>query len=240
MEKYETTRIVRTHECGAGLRLNPESILNWIGDIAEEHAARLGFGYDAGVEHGLAWVELKLSIDIRRMPSWKEEVIVETATWPAGAVVAPRYFKLKDAEGETIVEIQTEWVLIDVQKRRPVALQKHLPFFSGKNADAPDTRNMNDIPGIATPNPVASYKAERHTIDFNRHVNNSYYLLWSLDAMPEDLAGQNISSIRIDFKKEAVYGDLVDIHADHSGQCSIFSLFREETELARVMITRAG
>lgn len=237
MEKYETTRIVRTHECDSTLRMTPASLLNWAGDIAEEHAALLGFGYDAGIEHGLAWVELKLSIGILRMPSWKEEITIETGTWAAGAVVAPRYFKLKDTSGNSIINIQTEWALIDIQKRRPVALHKHLPFFAAKHVQDPDMEHPQDIPDIEQTGHTASYRAERHTIDFNRHVNNSYYLLWALDSLPESLASKNISSIRIDFKKEAVYGDLVDIRADHSEHHSLFSLSRDQTELARVMLS---
>lgn len=239
MNKYERTQIVRTYECDANLRLKPESILHWVQDIAEEHAATLEFGYDMCMRNGLAWVEVKLLVQIRRMPSWKEQITVRTWTYPQSAVIAGREFDMLDSDGNTIIEVSTQWVLIDIQKRRPVALKKHLSFFTEQQEEQTTPLQMEDIPAVEMDQPIATYRAEYHTVDFNHHVNNGFYLLWALDALPGDCQSRDIKTIRIDFKKESMPMDVIDIYAESSEACSVFTLSSDNTERARVSLAWA-
>lgn len=236
MSRHQRTQTVRTYECDAALFMRPECILHWIQDIAEEHASTLGFGYDMCDREGLAWVEVRLLIDIHRVPAWKEKVTVSTWSYPVSPVIAGREFDLRDAEGNVLAEIATQWVIIDVARRRPVALRKHLGYFAGDPGDLPPIQQrLGSLPPVKSDFPAARYAALPHTVDFNRHVNNSFYLLWALDT-PGACESRALREIRIDFLKESMPGDEIDVHVIRSGREELFSLTCSGTERARVRL----
>lgn len=238
MSRHQRTQTVRTYECDAALRMRPEVILHWIQDIAEEHASTLGFGYDMCAREGLAWVEVRLLIDICRMPEWKEEITVSTWSYPVSPVIAGREFDLRDAEGNVLAQIATQWVLIDVKRRRPVALRKHLGYFAGDPGEIPAIQQRLDGLAPVPPDaPAARFTALPHTVDFNRHVNNSFYLLWALDTLGSSDA-LALREIRIDFLKESMPGDEIDVHVAHAGRDELFSLTGSDGERARVRLIR--
>lgn len=237
MEKYSSQEIARTYECGPDCLLKPDILLHWIQEIAEEHASSLEFGSAFCMEKNLAWVEIRLSMKITRMPGWRENVNITTWTYPSSPLIAYRDFLINDADGNTIAEISSQWVLIDATTRRPVALKKLITDFPAIDATplVPSEKEM-PFPGYIEMGRI--FTAERHDVDFNHHVNNSIYLVWALNSLPEEWGrGKTLKGAEIAFKKETLPGEEVASWIELDETHSYHSLRVNDEERARLCLT---
>ncbi len=172
---------------------------------AGEHAAMLGVGMEALRKEGRAWMLAQFGLRMVRWPEAGEEV--EVRTWPsrrtAGAR-AWREFELLDGAGRLVAEAASVWLIVDLQRRRPVRLPRflhELPF------PARDTA----IEFVALPAPPpppsrsASWRVEPAHLDINEHVNNVTWIEWA-----EEAAGwARPAQLQADYIGEATLGDTV-------------------------------
>ena len=186
-EIYSVQATVRTYESGADGLMKPETVLHWFQEIAEAHASCLGFGYDFVTSRSLAWVEVRLDASVNRLPRWKETVELRTWTAQETPLLARRNLEIRDAQGNCIVAASCLWAVIDIRRRRPVPLNRHISGL---------------LPSIR------EWTAERRDTDFNRHINNAAYLVWALDSLPDSwLENHQLTGIHLHFRKETHAGD---------------------------------
>ena len=186
MERYSRLETARTYDCGPDCLLKPDILLHWIQEIAEEHASILGFGSAFCMEKNLAWVEVRLNIHITRLPKWREQVKITTWTYPHSPLIAYRDFLVEDLEGKELAKISSHWVLIDASKRRPVALKKLIEDFPLMDGVQPLVESKEYPFPENSLSPSRTFTADRHYVDFNRHVNNAVYLIWAMDTLSSD------------------------------------------------------
>lgn len=227
---------VRSHDCDAWGILSPVALLHWIQDTAEDHASALGFGYDFCASRQLAWVERRLSITIHQLPRWKDECMAQTWTFPHSPLVAIRNFSLTAPSGELLIEASCEWVIIDINRRRPIALKQHIDSF-------PDSEGtiISPFPSpaeVAEDSVSRSFLAEWSDVDFNGHVNNSVYLRWAIDSLPSDWHKSQLSHIAMSFRHECHLGDAITSVTNFSDTSAIVSLQCNGELRAQVNLTR--
>ncbi|WP_416993063.1 acyl-[acyl-carrier-protein] thioesterase, partial [Akkermansia sp.] len=175
---FSTQASVRSYESGPDGLMKPETVLHWLQEIAEAHASTLGFGYDFVMSRGLAWVEVRLDMAIRRRPAWKETVELRTCTAQASPLQARRNLEVRDAEGNGIIEASCLWAVIDIRRRRPVPLNKYITQFPEAPCDEIVSAVRLDMKNLQPE--IREWTAERRDMDFNRHINNAAYLVWAL------------------------------------------------------------
>ncbi len=206
IEFFNTLHTVHTYECGVDKCLKPECILHWFQEVAESHAEQLGFGYHFVMEKQLAWVETRLDVAIHRMPTWNSPVGIKTWTAPESALLARRNMDVCDEAGQPLITATALWAMIDLNRRRPVPLKKHITDWP----DTPCPESVSpisvDIAGLIPL--MRSWTAERRDMDFNRHINNSAYLIWAFEALPDEwLLQRRLTALHVHFKKESHAGD---------------------------------
>lgn len=205
-EIYSVQAVVHTYECGADGFMKPETALHWFQEIAEAHASSLGFGYDFVTSRGLAWVEIRLDAAIERLPRWKETVELRTWTAQETPLLARRNLEIRDAGRNSIVTASSLWAVIDVRRRRPVPLNRHIETFPNTPCEetvAPVSMNTTGL--LPT---IREWTAERRDTDFNRHINNTAYLIWAVESLPDSwLKNHRLTGIHLHFKKETHAGD---------------------------------
>lgn len=203
---YSAQATVRSYESGADGLMKPETILHWFQEIAEAHASALGFGYDFMMSRGVAWVEVRLDAALLRRPKWKETVELRTWTAQETPLLARRNLEVRDAQGACIITASCLWALIDVRRRRPVPLNKHIDSFPDtpcKETAAPFSPDMSEL----LPK-IREWTAERRDTDFNRHINNAAYLVWSLESLADSWEGKHeLTGMHLHFKKETHAGE---------------------------------
>ncbi len=236
--KYQKTYVVRSYEadCHGVLRLL--SLMNILQDIATENADALGLGFVECQKLNLAWVGSNYLLHIERMPKINETFTV--TSWPAEAKLwgAVRDFVVTDANGEIIIKASSQWVLIDYVRRRPVMLKKYFPDYVALNERALAT-DFAKMPEIIGEGELHSYKVRFDDIDVNQHVNNAVYPLWASESVHHDYRMTHIpQELEITFKKEALYGETVEVLTQHEGDESRHSIrdktTQEELALCRI------
>ena len=60
--------------------VKPSVLMQFFQEVASNHAASLGAGYDALILRELFWALSRLTVEITRIPKWGETILIET--WP--------------------------------------------------------------------------------------------------------------------------------------------------------------
>ncbi len=203
---------VAAYECLTGLHASLPAITNQLQEIAGLHADALGVGIQALQAEGFTWMLGRLALRLHRLPAWKETVQLDT--WPSGVrgrLMAERQFRLRTAEGETLLEASSEWLYVDMQAQRLVRQPEKVFALAH-----PETQNFGlcaeKFPTLPETAPLAeaTFVVRRSEIDTNHHVNNVHYTEWMLETLPEDAYFHRMPTAwDIEFKQAARLGDTV-------------------------------
>jgi len=237
--KYSKKYLIRTYECDKNSDLRLVTLMNIFQDMADSQATLLGLGLEFCLHNGMAWVGSNYHLQITRMPKLHEEVTV--TTWPAvekklGAI---RDFLVTDSSGNDIIRASSQWILIDVSKKRPISLHDNLPQYRVvEDRVMPEDFNsrLNDI---TKEDYRLSFNVRFDDIDINHHVNNAIYPLWASEAVPTDFRqNKHIAELEIAFKKEGLYGEKVDVITQIDGNETLHRILAtsDGRELSRVRI----
>lgn len=236
--------IVRSFETGPGGRASLQAICNYLQEAAGNHATELGVAIDQLVEKNLTWVVARLRVEMEDYPAWRDEIVVET--WPSGAdrLYATREFLVRSASGREIARATSAWLLIDLERRRPVRMPEfitsiELPRRERAVADMPD--RLPDSAGDHTGEPSTHEIAVRYSdLDMNGHVNNVTFAEWSLESVPVALRETHVvRALDLHFRAEARYGDTAvvrtqPLNANSGGSYSFLHVITNgDRELAR-------
>ena len=238
IKKYSGTYNIRSYECDRNNNLRILTLMNIFQDVADSHASQLGIGMEHCLKHGLAWVGSNYHIKIDRMPAWHEKITV--TSWPAAEkkIGAVRDFEVRDEKQNIIISASSQWVLIDFARKRPVALRENMPDYQVINERALNT----DFPKIGIPerpDVVRHFEVRYDDIDVNRHVNNAVYPLWATESTENDFRlTHQPQEIEIAFKKETLYGEIIEVVSQIDDNISIHGLTAkdDDREVARLRI----
>ena len=163
------------------LRLKKSVLLYLAQEVAADHAAQLGTGWEKLNQKNLFWAVIRHKVQITRLPVSGETITVETWPLPATRVAYPRATIAYDAEGKELFRTMALWVLMDTKTRAMI-----LPGKSG--VDVPGiVRGLEaDMPGSIVPKPLAhtcTHTVGYALLDRNGHMNNTRYLDWLDDLL---------------------------------------------------------
>ncbi len=207
------TWTVRSYECAPDGKITIANICNYLQEAASINAEHLGFSKSNFDDENLnvTWVMTRMRVKVTRRPSWNEAVKVFTFPRPARRIVAWRDFIIYGEDGEEIGRASTEWMMIDMTSRRPVAI----PAFVTERANHELEPVFSEPLGFKLPpdtfegaSNAYSITAAPSDIDLNGHVNNVRYITWLFDAMktmPEAV------DMEIAFKGEVLVGTTVKV-----------------------------
>lgn len=199
-------------------RLRAASFMELAQEIAGIDVGRTGMSdKDLSPINGV-WVLAKMHIHFNRIPRRFEEM--DLSTWHRGQEGAKfiRDYEMRDAEGNAAVQSTSSWIIIDIDDRRILRGDTLKPFIK-EDAAIREYAIEEYCPKITFPSDAEIISSTTHKvcysdIDYNRHTNNTKYILWSLDALPSEITtGSNISDIIINFNREAQLGEEVSIIA---------------------------
>ena len=230
--------MVKSYEADAHGFLRIVTLMNILQDAADGSAIELGFGFEDCWKKGVSWVGSNYLIEITSLPKIHEKFVVET--WPAEAKLwgAIRDFVIYNEAGDILIKASSQWVLIDINRKRPVPLAKHF-----ENYKAVEERAINiefsRTDDFTNPETEQKFVVRFDDIDINRHVNNAIYPLWASESVGSDWRNNHTPArIELWFKKEALFGQTIAVLTKIKGNTSFHSITDEakENELARCNI----
>lgn len=210
---YEKKITVQYAETGINGKLKPVSILNYLQDIASEHTSALGVSAFDLFPRNLAWVVFRYHIHILRYPRWKDQLLIRTWRYPFNNLYELRQYEIFDDRDNLLVSSKSSWILTSISSKKPVRLNKNLsPELMVGNQKV----ISNDLIALS---PITGHDDSRffnvrvHDLDFNRHVNNSVYVVWALESVSgEIIRTHRPKEITVNYLGESLYGDKITSH----------------------------
>lgn len=194
-------RTLQAYQCDRYGKMRPLILMNELQGMGDKHAERLGVGYEYCLSHNMAWVVTHYLVDIIEMPTEREELVIQT--WPScqDALRATRDFEILGADGRLMVRATSQWILIDLNSRRPLRLDENLPKWMINTRRAWD-RTFDKFPDF-TPTKTHTMKCRFDDIDVNQHINNAVYAVWATESVGYEYRNQHtLRRIEMNFKKE--------------------------------------
>ncbi|MBN2486773.1 MAG: hypothetical protein JXB34_12435 [Bacteroidales bacterium] len=213
--------------------LKLSALTNYFIQAAWQHAEILGWGVSELQKDNLAWVLSGFKIEIAEYPEWKQSITVET--WPKGI---NRLFYLRDFimygnKGKVLARATTNWLLIDIDKRRPKLAGTGIDLFemnSGKHAI------KETVPALSSPDSfdlAVPFDIRYSNIDINQHLTTTGYIDFIFDTYnPEFISGERPKFLVANFLKEVKFGSKVEmLRSGSTGNHHMFELRNRENNL---------
>ena len=240
MKRYKKEHVLKVYEvtCFGDLKLL--GLFNILQEIASEHADSLGIGYKACCEAGVAWVAASYRVDIKRLPKIEEKIYIETWIADCLAVTSQRCYRIKDKEGNILIEGLTNWALIDVKTLRPVAIAKGLRIDMSE-VDGEKLAFSGEKIRLSAPEKVdvASHFTSRFDeMDTNFHINNAIYPTWAAESLPADWQEKMVpEKVFINFKNPIKAFEKIDVLSSIDQNMTTHKIMVGETIKALVKIS---
>jgi medium-chain acyl-[acyl-carrier-protein] hydrolase len=202
---------VKSYHVDFQMNIKPSALMQFFQEVASNHAAALGAGYDTLIVRDLFWALSRLTVEITRMPRWGETILIET--WPCGSegLFFRRDFIVYDQDHQVLLRAVSGWLLLataTLRPQRPSILDITLPFNHGK-------RSLDYFPeriSVKVEQTVFHKKVAYNEIDQNLHVNNTRYLDWATDCFDLDQYQKNrITQFTLEFLAETHWGDEIEL-----------------------------
>ena len=118
MKFREETFKVKTYECRPDGNIKIACLMQYLQEVAANHAEQLGFGINKLSEINGYWVLSNLKIQIDKLPRWNDGVTVKT--WPSGHTrsIATREFVGRDQDECELFQVSSQWMILDKKSNR--------------------------------------------------------------------------------------------------------------------------
>lgn len=207
------------HTDAKGL-LKPAAFMDLAQEVAYWAATDLGFGYDNLHVHHTAWVLTRMHIHFGQPLVWRDNVTLFTWHKGANGLFFLRDFDLRDSAGNSRITATSSWVVIDERTRRIARPEDitNLPMVPQCTEDA----IKEPAPRLVPPKSDAMEPSMTHVVsysdlDINAHTNNARYVVWAMDCLPQEAVRTPVKDLYINFIKETVLGDNVQLFTLHEG-----------------------
>jgi acyl-ACP thioesterase len=151
-------------------------------DIAGLHADNLGAGIDhIKEEYGVAWILMRVRIEIDRYAHLEEPLIIETWPQPPKTLYDRDYLIRAESDGKILARSVSTWVLMDLAAhdiRKGKVFDYAYPIQETERAIDVKLRQLK-APGPLER--IAEHPVRYSDIDYNLHVNNARYIDLILD-----------------------------------------------------------
>ena len=232
---------VRSFEVDTGGRMTLRSLAAYLQEAADADATRLHVSMTQLVERDLAWVLHRLCLEVESYPRVGQELAI--TTWPKRfeRLVAHRDFTVCDVSGSPVARASSRWVVVDLTTRSVIRLPDFIQNLPIPEREPALTLDDSGPAALEAPESQRCFDVRRSDLDVARHVNNTRYVGWAVESVPDAIfETHRPSSIEIQFRREAGWGDVVSALSSRlAGEPPAFahSLRTEaqDTELARAI-----
>lgn len=217
---WRQTFTVHSFDVDPDGRLAPRNLCAYLQEAAGRDAAARGVGMADLMARGLAWVLQRLVVAVDEWP--EEGCVVTVSTWPTrfGGAAAERAFTVDDGNGRSLARAASRWAVADLATRRAVRLPEFLRRLPTGGIPA-----VLELPPYPAPATNAALLGERTLVvrradlDGVGHANNTRYVEWGLEAVPEEWSKTRaLTGLDIVYRREALYGDTLESRALGAGE----------------------
>lgn len=205
--QYEKEFEVLSFQVDPSGKLRWSALADMLQEVAWKHADSRNFGQKL-FDLGFMWVLSRFDIQVNEMPSWGNDIKIETAGRGINKLFAMREFRVKDSHGKILASAMSAWLLLDIEKKRPQKPEKVLPaeLFQPilEEEFLPEKLKAPSYPVFGR-----NFQVNFSDLDMNNHVNNVSYIRWIEDFCKEK--DFKFNRLLINYQSEAILGEIIEI-----------------------------
>ncbi len=201
MMNYQASFTLSSEQFDPHGNLLPSHVL-WLAQrAADEHAYDLGVGFESMLAKKLLWVITQVRYQVCDALRPGETVTVKTWPLPPTKLGFERNFLVCDAQGKVCIQGMSNWVMIDTEERRFVTPQNLYPSeeYCMEKVFPDRAKRLRDFEADSE---AYACCPDESTIDYNGHVNNTFYPGFVLDSLGD--FGGVIRAFQIDYIHEVM------------------------------------
>lgn len=231
MEKTQTNRFVQSYR--VGIKNDLPAIMDYVQQACLHHTYSTPGGMKFYDDAQLAWVLTHWQVEIASLPQIADVINVET--WSAGhkGFFGERGFDVKGADGKTIINANSNWMLVSRQNLKPARPKDEIAQKYGEPSPLLIKKDFA-MPKVEDFEHFAShkYKVTKRDIDDNDHVNNISYLTWVWDLIELEEGKEVPTGLKVAYKKEVLLNDVVEINLYKRGEYEVFVIIENDEKIA--------
>lgn len=186
--------------------LSIAGIVDYFQDTSTFQSEDLGVGIEYLKERNMLWVMSAWQIVIHRYPSLGEPITAGTFPYQFKGFMGLRNFFLNDSAGRRIVEANSVWSLMDMQKGVPVRPPQEMldRYVLEEKLEMEYAPRKIAVPegGVC----MEAFPVTKQHLDSNHHVNNGQYIYMAMEYLPEAF---QVGQMRAEYKKSALLHDVI-------------------------------
>ncbi len=201
---------IRAWECDPHGRLLPRTLCLLLQETAAAHALELGVAVETLLDRGVAWVLSQLSITLDRWPVAGETLLIET--WPeaASGTRIERRFRLLSGDGEVLGAAVTLWLVMDLERRRPVRLPEYVTATFGSLVGPNRPQRLEPISALENPEFEQTLTVAYGDLDMVHHANNAAFVEWMVSCVAGSLWNtHDPAALEVHYLAECRLGDTI-------------------------------
>ncbi len=190
--------------------VKPVVILNYMQDLAADSINLYDERYccEELLRNGQGWFLIRYRIEFDDYDKGVKELKVKTESRGCQKMTAYRDFEVLDNKtGERILRATSSWFIVDIAKKSVVNIAQTYPDFL-KFEKRENDIELRKLKSISEFDSEKRFQVRYDDLDINRHVNNTVYIGWALEALDYDFRiSHRLKSMDIYFKHEVSYGE---------------------------------
>lgn len=207
MNKYTKQFKIPYYDVDKEGNIEEINILKYFGETSSEETDNLL--EESEKTENFGWMLYRWKVEIVRYAKVKEDVSVKTWVSKVDRFYAYREFTMTDAKGHILAKASTVWIGVDMVKKRPIRIPKDYSNQMNILGD-PNFEDFSAFKEEVHIDDYSDFKVRRSDIDYNQHVNNTKYLSWLLESIPDNIYDNyKLYGFEIIYKKEIKYGDII-------------------------------
>lgn len=195
--------------------LSCHSIINYFQDCSTFQSEDINRGLSYMQSINRVWLLSSWQLKILKPATLGEYITAGTWAYDFKGFYGYRNFILKNQEDEVIAAANSVWVYLDTETGRPIkipvdtvgySIEPPYPMeYADRKVEIP--RNVTSFP---------SFAVNKSNIDSYSHVNNGQYIMMAEDYLPDSFS---VSSMRVEYRLQAVLGDLIKPFVSEEDNC---------------------
>lgn len=200
--------IIKFSDTNSKSALRFGSMIDIMQDCMNYQSETLGLGVEYQRRTGRAWILSSWQIEIRGEFDYNEKVTATTWPYYFKGVCGKRNSVIARAAGnkENVVLADSVWAMLDVNKGCLSRLNEEDISLYECEEKLDMEYKKGKIAGAESYEKLEPFVVRKYQLDFNNHMNNGWYVKLAEEFIEDNT---RVKRIRVEYRKSAVYGDIV-------------------------------
>lgn len=213
-------------QCDATYKMSWNEILRFTSDNAGEDFSMRGMDWPFLQSKGIVLIVSRISFHVIKMPV--ADQLITLRTWESAAMgpLCTRNYEIFDTSTkEPLIKGQSLWTILDLNNKKIIPAKNYPYRPAPTNTVEFEGIKCGKIPAPETMEILGTRKVVFSDLDSNGHTNNAKYINFAIDVLPEEFQRKQICDMRLNYSKEAMLGQEIELKGYYDATASKYTVF---------------